>query len=64
MIRQTMTQRGITRAQAKDVIKKFDEEMLIRFVIEKNKRQQEQHVGLNRVKPIVRNAYRGMGYDT
>lgn len=64
MIKQLMAQKGMTRAQAKEEIRRFDGFMVKEYLVKK--RQADAHetsIGLKKVKPLTSAIFRGMGYD-
>ena len=64
MIKRCMMEKGLTRAQAKDMVKRFDAEMVQQYLAEKAKNERhETVVGLGNVKPLTTAIFRGMGYS-
>lgn len=63
MIRQVMGQYNCTRAQAKVKIKKFDEEMIDRFIKIEEAQTLEQSVSIEKVNPLALNTMRAIGFQ-
>lgn len=55
--------KGMTRAQAKEEIKRFDGYMVKEFLTQMEKTEMEKSVSPERVKPLVGAMFRGMGFQ-
>lgn len=63
MIKQLMNQKGMTRSQAKEEIKRFDTYMVSQFLERMEKTELEKSISPERVKPLIGAMFRGMGFQ-